>query len=157
MGKWCVHASSFIFDQIVIKVAGNQDRHKSSDEFDFGPLVSMAHLYVFWNEIWPWHIGLRWAIVALWATCLLFYSSVPMVLFDTPGISRCRSQHAVSVESSSLFHHSIYLWFICFPWWVRKLHADRTTNYMFWAIAEAEGEVGIPLSPPPPPPLPVVF
>ena len=62
MGKWGVHASSFIFDQIVI-------RHKSSDEFDFGPLVSMAHLYVFWNEIWPWHIGLRWAIVALWATC----------------------------------------------------------------------------------------
>ena len=71
MGKWCLHASSFIFDQIVIKVAGNQDRHKSSDEFDFGPLVSMAHLYVFWNEIWPWHIGLGWAIVALWATCLL--------------------------------------------------------------------------------------
>ena len=70
MGKWCLHASSLIFDQIVIKVAGNQDRHKSSDEFDFGPLVSMAHLYVFWNEIWPWHIGLRWAIVALWATCL---------------------------------------------------------------------------------------
>ena len=47
MGKWYLHASSFIFDQIVIKVAGNQDRHKSSEEFDFGPLVSMAHLYVF--------------------------------------------------------------------------------------------------------------
>ena len=47
MGKWCLHASSFIFDQIVIKVAGNQDRHKSSDEFDLGPLVSMARLYVF--------------------------------------------------------------------------------------------------------------
>ena len=47
IGKWCLHASSFIFDQIVIKVAGNQDKHKSSDEFDFGPLVSMAHLYVF--------------------------------------------------------------------------------------------------------------
>ena len=47
MGKWCLHASSFIFDQIIIKVAGNQDRHKSLDEFDFGPLVSMAHLYVF--------------------------------------------------------------------------------------------------------------
>ena len=27
----------FIFDQIIIKVAGNQDRHKSSVEFDFGP------------------------------------------------------------------------------------------------------------------------
>ena len=47
MRKWCLHASSFIFDQVVIKVAGNQDRHKSSDEFDFGSLVSMAHLYVF--------------------------------------------------------------------------------------------------------------
>ena len=75
MGKWCLNASSFIFDRIIIKVAGNQDRHKSSDEFDFGPLVSMAHLYVFGNEIWPWHIGLRCAIVALWATCL----SIPQV------------------------------------------------------------------------------
>ena len=47
MGKWCLHTSSFIFDRIIIKVAGNQDRHKSLDEFDFRPLVSMAHLYVF--------------------------------------------------------------------------------------------------------------
>ena len=37
MGKWCLHDSSFIFNRIIIKVAGNQDRHKYSDEFDFGP------------------------------------------------------------------------------------------------------------------------
>ena len=37
MEKCCLHAGSFIFDRIIIKVAGNQDRHKSSDEFDFGP------------------------------------------------------------------------------------------------------------------------
>ena len=47
------------------------------------------------------------------------------------GISRCPSQHVFSVESSSLFHHSIYLWFICLPWWsidgLENLHADRTT------------------------------
>ena len=36
MGKWCLHASLFIFDRIIIKVAGNQDRHKSSFKFDFG-------------------------------------------------------------------------------------------------------------------------
>ena len=36
MGKCCLHASSFIFDWIIIKVADNQDRHKSSDKFDFG-------------------------------------------------------------------------------------------------------------------------
>ena len=35
MEKCCLHASSFIFDRIIIKVAGNQDRHKSLDEFDF--------------------------------------------------------------------------------------------------------------------------
>ena len=70
VGKWCLHASSFIFYRIIIQVAGNQDMHKNSDEFDFEPLVSMAHLYVFWNEIWPWHIGLRRAIVALWAICV---------------------------------------------------------------------------------------
>ena len=39
---------------------------------------------------------------------VFFCSSVPVVLFDTPGISRCRSQH-VSVEYSSLLHHSIYV------------------------------------------------
>ena len=37
MGKCCLHASSFIFDRIIIKVTGNQDRHKSFVEFDFGP------------------------------------------------------------------------------------------------------------------------
>ena len=47
MGKWCRSASLFIFDRIIIKAAGNQDRHKSSDEFDFGPLVSMAYLILF--------------------------------------------------------------------------------------------------------------
>ena len=40
MGKWCLHASSFIFDRIIFKVAGNQDSYKSLDEFDFGPLVA---------------------------------------------------------------------------------------------------------------------
>ena len=48
MGKWCLHASSFIFYQIIIKVAGNQDRHKSSELFDFGPLVSRP-IYMFFE------------------------------------------------------------------------------------------------------------
>ena len=37
MGKLWFHASLFIFDQIIIKVAGYQDRHKSLVKFDFGP------------------------------------------------------------------------------------------------------------------------
>ena len=35
MGKRCLQASSFIFDRIFVKLAGNQDRHKISDEFKF--------------------------------------------------------------------------------------------------------------------------
>ena len=42
MGKWCLHASLFTFDRIIMKVAGKQDKHKSLVEFDFGrirPLI----------------------------------------------------------------------------------------------------------------------
>ena len=35
MGKWCLQATSFIFDRIFVKHAGNQDSHKISDEFEF--------------------------------------------------------------------------------------------------------------------------
>ena len=38
-------ASSFIFDQIIIKVAGNQDLHKSLVEFEFG-LTQTTHFGV---------------------------------------------------------------------------------------------------------------
>ena len=48
MGKWCLHASLFSFDQIIIKVNGNQDRHKGSDEFDFG-LDQTTHFGVTWS------------------------------------------------------------------------------------------------------------
>ena len=77
------------------------------------------------------HKDRLWLVPLAASTRRLFRcSSVPVVLFDTPGISRCRSQH-ISVESSSLLHHSIYQWFICFTWWsideLENLHADRTT------------------------------
>ena len=44
MGKWCLHAS---FDRIIIKVAGNQDRHESSVKFDFGPNQATS----FWSYL----------------------------------------------------------------------------------------------------------
>ena len=37
MGKWCLHASMFIIDWIFVKLAGNRDRHKISDKFEFWP------------------------------------------------------------------------------------------------------------------------
>ena len=59
MGKCCLHASSFIFDQIIIKVAGIQDRHKSLVEFDFGPNQTTDFgVTCFWvmkiSHFWTW-------------------------------------------------------------------------------------------------------
>ena len=54
MGKWFLHASSFIFDRIIIKVAGNQDRHKNSDESDFGPDYSLWSYLPLNDEIFTW-------------------------------------------------------------------------------------------------------
>ena len=47
-------------------------------------------------------------------------------LQGSPGVGR-----NTFLSSPHLFHHSNYLWFICFPWWsldeLENLHADRTT------------------------------
>ena len=71
-----------------------------------GSVVAPALGYLFWL-VWAgaflsvaWPAGVRLLV--------FFCSGVPVVLFDAPGVSGCRSQH-VSVESSSLRHHSIYL------------------------------------------------
>ena len=63
IGNWCLHASSFIFDRIIIKfVAGNQDRHKSSVEFDFGPNQT-THFGV--TCPWVTKISLFWTWISL--------------------------------------------------------------------------------------------
>ena len=59
MGKWCLQASSFIFDRIFVKLAGNQDRHKTSNEFEFRP-ERISHLGVCpWGQI-KFSIDLLW-------------------------------------------------------------------------------------------------
>ena len=70
MGKWCLHNSSFIFDRIIIKVAGNQDRHKSLVKFDFGPnqtshfgvtcpwVTKISHFWT-WMSLKP--VGQSWS------------------------------------------------------------------------------------------------
>ena len=86
MGKWCLHASLFL---------GNKDMFKNYKRFDFWHVQTadiggtkpwknncslIWKLYKFLMTLLAglfemrgcWHIGLRWAIVALWATCYLF-------------------------------------------------------------------------------------
>ena len=66
MGNWCLHASSFIFDQIIRKVAGNQDRHKNSVEFDLGrirPLI-LELLALEWRKFHTFELEYLWSQLA---------------------------------------------------------------------------------------------
>ena len=45
--------------------------------------------FIFWNEIWPWHIGLRWAIVAFWATCYyMLGANLGLLLYGDVSVMR---------------------------------------------------------------------
>ena len=73
MGKYCRHASSFIFDRIIIKVAGSQDRHKSLDEFDFGPrirLLTLELLAIAWRKFTLSNLNIS---EASWLISIKFY------------------------------------------------------------------------------------
>ena len=91
---------------------------------------------------------------------VVFCSSIPVVLFDTPGISKYRSQH-VFLSSPHLGFIIVFIRdVICFPWWsideLENLHADRTTSYIFLSHNRSWGRglnpvkpVNPPSSPPP--------
>ena len=88
MGKWCLHASSFIFDRIIIKVAGNQDRHKSLVEFDFGP-NQPTHFGV--TCPWVTKISHFWTLISLkpvgqsWSSCMCSIYGVGERLHEVLG------------------------------------------------------------------------
>ena len=60
MGKWCLQASSFIFDRIFVKLAVNQGRHKILEVFEFR-LDQISHFGVTcpWGQI-KFSIDLLW-------------------------------------------------------------------------------------------------
>ena len=64
MGKCCLLASSFIFYEIIIKVAGNQDRHKSLVEFDLiSGQIRLLTLELFaleWQKFYTFELEYLW-------------------------------------------------------------------------------------------------
>ena len=88
MGKWCLQGSLFIFDRIFVKLAGNQDSHKISHEFEF-------------RLNWISHFGvtcpcgqIKFSIDVLW--CLhLFLVVFDLILFILAGNE---DMHKVSDE-----------------------------------------------------------
>ena len=78
MGKWCLQASSFIFDRIFVKLACNQDSHKISDEFEFR-LDRISHFGVtcpcgrikFSIDIWNLQVHLTFQTLEFFVTLFL--------------------------------------------------------------------------------------
>ena len=66
MGKCCLHASLFIFDRIIIKVAGNQDRHKSSTSLISGRirLLTLELLALEWWKCFTFELEYLWGQLA---------------------------------------------------------------------------------------------
>ena len=96
MGKWCLQASLFIFYQIFVKLAGNQDRHKISHEFEFRP-DRISHF----GLICPWG-RIKFSIDILWK----LPSSVDLLnirVFRHTFLGNCEAQ-------------KIETWYTCGQW-----------------------------------------
>ena len=46
-GKWCLHLFSVTMHSVFIKLTGNKDRHKISDEFEFSVISDQS----FWSYV----------------------------------------------------------------------------------------------------------
>ena len=66
MGKWCLHASSFIFDWIIFKVAGNQDRHKARTSLISGRirLFTLELVALEWRNFYTFELKCLWSQLA---------------------------------------------------------------------------------------------
>ena len=62
MGKWCIHASLFIFDQIIIKVAGIKAR-SSSTLGRIRPLI-LELLALEWRKFHTFELEYLWSQLA---------------------------------------------------------------------------------------------
>ena len=102
MGKWCLHAISFIFYRIISKVASNQDRHKSSVEFDFGPNQT-THFGV--TCPWVTNISHFWTWISLkpvgqyWSNFMCSVIGVGKTLHKV--LRQIEAKHLVSMAAES--------------------------------------------------------
>ena len=196
MGKWCLHAGSFIFVRIIIKVAGNQGRHKSLVRFDFGPnqtthfgvtcpwVTKISHFWT-WISLKP--VGQSWSnlmcsIIGVGERLHKVLGQIDLGTLDSgerslpfgllvclllgpPGFNCwfsfaqvfqwcCSTPQGSPGVGCNMFLSSPHLCFITvficdylfhvmIHWWVRK-PPRGLNNCMFWAMIEAEGEVGYP-------------
>ena len=100
MGNWCLQASSCIFDRIFVKLAGNQNRHKISHEFEFWP-DRISHFRV----VCPWG-WIKFSIDILWnlQVQLIFQTLEFFVTLFSGTVRPRRLKLGIHVDSGQLYH-----------------------------------------------------
>ena len=100
MGIWCLQASSFIFDRIFVKLAGNQDRYKISDEFEFRP-DRISHFGV----TCPWG-RIKFSVDILWnlQVQLTFQTLEFFITFFSGTVRPRRLKLGTHVGSGQMYH-----------------------------------------------------
>ena len=75
MGKWCLHASSFIFDWIIIKVAGNQTGIKARSSSILGRirLLTLELLPLEWRKFHTFELEYLWSQLGRGKGCIRFW------------------------------------------------------------------------------------
>ena len=119
MRKWCLQASSFIFYWNFIKLAGNQDRHKVSDKFEFWPdrishfgVICTCGWIKFSEEIWNLQVPLIFQTLEFFVT--LFLLTVrPRKLKLGTHVGSGQMYHVYWNQAAAAAYLFLYF-FICF-------------------------------------------
>ena len=144
MGKCCLHASSFIFYRLTIKVAGNQDRHKNSDEGQVR-LLTLELLALEWRKFYTFEIEYLWgqlaslhqilcvASLGVGKSCIMFWGR----LDHNSGVHgnrkpplTCNGENGVSTFSQLLLTRSF-------------LYLQITRTYIKFRTSSNFGQIGL--------------
>ena len=139
MGKCCLHASLLTFDRIIIKIASNQDRHKSLDKFDFGPdqttnfgvtcpwIMKILHFRT-WISLRP--VGQSWSNFM----CSITGSGERLLMFEADWIKTLVSMATESPQDCneengvSTFSRLLLIWSFLYLQVTRTCIKSRTTS-----------------------------
>ena len=113
--KWCLQLFSFTFDQLFVKLAGKEDRHKSLNELEFWPdrIIHFGVIRPWVRTLFP-QLELRWAIAALLG-CLFSVTMSSIFIKLTDDKNRHKFSDKFELQPDLINHFGV----TC-PWVVKK-------------------------------------
>ena len=132
--SWSSNASHMILSRKILKRIGDR-RHLcriSTVVLNHSPVMPL-------NRTALWALSYRFSMARMILALMMYFLIVTQDLQVSVATRFCR----VLIFASSRYLSVIYLFHAMIHWWVRKLPRGPN-NCMFWAMIEAEGEVGYP-------------